>query len=176
MLELSIVVALILLNGFFALSEMALMTSRKTRLKHMGEHSRGARKALALAEHPDNLLSTVQVGITSIGVLTGVFGGEAIGLAIASYEWMAAATLLIGPAPSYERWHALATSAPGAVLIVIFFAALCGHAWVGVRDIVLDYIQPTALRLPLLALIAFILIAITLRVTLTMATHFTVGA
>ena len=50
------------------------------------------------------------------------------------------------------------------------------HAWVGVRDIVLDYIQPTALRLPLLALIAFILIAITLRVTLTMATHFTVGA
>ncbi len=46
----------------------------------------------------------------------------------------------------------------------------------GVRDIVLDYIQPTALRLPLLALIAFILIAITLRVTLTMATHFTVGA
>ncbi|MBN8211439.1 MAG: HlyC/CorC family transporter [Xanthomonadales bacterium] len=85
MLELSIVVALILLNGFFALSEMALMTSRKTRLKHMGEHSRGARKALALAEHPDNLLSTVQVGITSIGVLTGVFGGEAIGLAIAAW-------------------------------------------------------------------------------------------
>ncbi len=85
MLELSIVVALILLNGFFALSEMALMTSRKTRLKQMGEHSRGARKALALAEHPDNLLSTVQVGITSIGVLTGVFGGEAIGLAIASW-------------------------------------------------------------------------------------------
>lgn len=85
MLELSVVVALILLNGFFALSEMALMTSRKTRLKQMGEHSRGARKALALAEHPDNLLSTVQVGITSIGVLTGVFGGEAIGLAVASW-------------------------------------------------------------------------------------------
>ena len=85
MLELSIVAALVLLNGFFALSEMALMTSRKTRLKQMGEHSRGARKALALAEHPDNLLSTVQIGITSIGVLTGVFGGEAIGLAVASW-------------------------------------------------------------------------------------------
>lgn len=51
----------------------------------MGEHkSRGARKALALAEHPITS-STVQVGITSIGVLTGVFGGEAIGLAIASW-------------------------------------------------------------------------------------------
>jgi putative hemolysin len=84
-LELAVVVALILLNGFFALSEMALMTSRKMRLKQMGEHSRGARKALALAEHPDNLLSTVQIGITLIGVLNGVFGGEAIGLAIAAW-------------------------------------------------------------------------------------------
>ncbi len=79
MFELLIVFALILLNGFFALSEMALMTSRKMRLKQMGEHSRGARKALALAEHPDNLLSTVQIGITAISVLAGVFGGEAIG-------------------------------------------------------------------------------------------------
>ena len=85
MLELSVVFALILLNGFFAMSEMALMTSRKLRLKQMGEHSRGARKALALAEHPDNLLSTVQIGITLIGVLNGVFGGEAIGLAIAAW-------------------------------------------------------------------------------------------
>lgn len=85
MLELAVVVALILLNGFFALSEMALMTSRKMRLKQMGEHSRGARKALALAEHPDSLLSTVQIGITLIGVLNGVFGGEAIGLAIADW-------------------------------------------------------------------------------------------
>lgn len=85
MLELAVVVALILLNGFFALSEMALMTSRKMRLKQLGEHSRGARKALALAEHPDSLLSTVQIGITLIGVLNGVFGGEAIGLAIAAW-------------------------------------------------------------------------------------------
>lgn len=87
MLELLIVAALILLNAFFALSEMALMTSRKLRLKQMAEHpvhpSLGARKALALAEHPDNLLSTVQIGITLIGVLTGVFGGDAIGLQIA---------------------------------------------------------------------------------------------
>ena len=50
MLELLIVLFLITLNAFFALSEMALMTSRKLRLKQMAEHSRGARKALALAE------------------------------------------------------------------------------------------------------------------------------
>lgn len=89
MLVLAVVAALIVLNGFFALSEMALMTSRKTRLKQMAEHpvhpSRGARKALALAEHPDNLLSTVQIGITLIGVLIGMFGGDAIGLAIANW-------------------------------------------------------------------------------------------
>ncbi|KRG69078.1 hemolysin family protein [Pseudoxanthomonas dokdonensis] len=87
MLELAIVAALILLNAFFALSEMALMTSRKLRLKQMAQTSRGARAALTLAEHPDNLLSTVQVGITLIGVLTGLFGGDAIGAMIA--EWLA---------------------------------------------------------------------------------------
>lgn len=90
MFELLLVVALIVLNGFFAMSEMALMTSRKMRLKHMAEDavrpSRGARKALALAEHPDNLLSTVQIGITSIGVLAGLIGGDAIGLQIA--DWL----------------------------------------------------------------------------------------
>ena len=85
MLELLIVAALIVLNAFFALSEMALMTSRKSRLRQMAEHSRGARTALVLAEHPDNLLSTVQVGITLIGVLTGVFGGDAIGANIAGW-------------------------------------------------------------------------------------------
>lgn len=85
MLELLIVLFLVLLNGFFAMSEMALVTSRKTRLKQMAESSKGAQLALALAEQPDNLLSTVQIGITLIGVLTGVFGGEAIGLQIAAW-------------------------------------------------------------------------------------------
>ncbi|CAN5660683.1 hemolysin family protein [soil metagenome] len=85
MLELLIVLFLIALNAFFALSEMALVTARKSRLRQMAETSAGARKALALAQHPDNLLSTVQIGITLIGVLTGVFGGEAIGLLIAGW-------------------------------------------------------------------------------------------
>jgi putative hemolysin len=84
-LELLIVAALIVLNAFFALSEMALMTSRKLRLKQMALESRGARVALALAEHPDNLLSTVQVGITAIGVLAGSLGSEAIGTLIAGW-------------------------------------------------------------------------------------------
>ena len=90
MAELLVVFALIALNGFFAMSEMAVMTSRKLRLKQLAEDpdrpSRGARKALALAEQPDNLLSTVQVGITLIGICTGVFGGDAIGLQVA--DWL----------------------------------------------------------------------------------------
>ncbi|HVI57542.1 MAG TPA: hemolysin family protein [Luteimonas sp.] len=85
MIELLVVIALIVLNAFFALSEMALMTSRKIRLKQMGESSRGARKALALAEQPDNLLSTVQVGITLIAILTGVLGGDSFGEKIAAW-------------------------------------------------------------------------------------------
>ncbi|KRA15439.1 MULTISPECIES: hemolysin family protein [unclassified Lysobacter] len=99
MLELLIVAALIVLNAFFALSEMSLMTSRKLRLKQMAETSRGARTALALAEHPDNLLSTVQIGITGIGVLTGYFGGESIGLVITG--WLG--HLLSGDFSQYAR-------------------------------------------------------------------------
>ena len=82
MVELLVVLFLILLNAFFALSEMSVVTSRKARLKQRAEDSRGARKALELAEHPERFLSTVQVGITTIGILTGMFGGDAIGAAI----------------------------------------------------------------------------------------------
>jgi len=84
--ELIIVLALILLNGFFAMSEMSVMTSRKSRLKQMAGSSKRAERALALSEKPENFLSTVQIGITLIGILTGLFGGEAIGLTIA--EWL----------------------------------------------------------------------------------------
>lgn len=84
--ELIIVLALILLNGFFAMSEMSVMTSRKSRLKQMAGSSKRAERALALSEKPENFLSTVQIGITLIGILTGLFGGEAIGLSIA--EWL----------------------------------------------------------------------------------------
>ena len=85
MLELLLVLALILLNGFFAMSEMSVMTARKSRLRQMALTSLRAQRALELSEKPENFLSTVQIGITLIGVLTGLFGGEAIGQAIASW-------------------------------------------------------------------------------------------
>ncbi len=94
MLELLIVIALIVLNGFFALSEMAVLTSRKVRLKQRAETSRGARTALELAERPERFLSTVQVGITSIVILTGMYGGDAIGQNIG--RWLAAHVPTLG--------------------------------------------------------------------------------
>ena len=77
MYELLIVLVLVLCNGFFALSEMAVITSRKGRLKELARDSRGARKALELAEHPERFLSAVQVWITLIALVTGYVGGEA---------------------------------------------------------------------------------------------------
>jgi len=80
-----IVFALVLLNGFFAMSEMSVMTSRKSRLKQMAATSKRAAKALELSEKPESFLSTVQNGITVIGVLTGYLGGEALGEAFAGW-------------------------------------------------------------------------------------------
>ena len=109
MLELLIVAFLIVINAFFALSEMALMTSRKLKLKQMAQESRGARVALHLAEHPDNLLSTVQVGITGLGILTGMFGGDAIGQMIA--DWLA------GIWPDAQRYTTAIGTASAVTLI-----------------------------------------------------------
>ena len=78
MTRILIVIVLVLLNGFFALSEMAVMTSRRSRLKQMAQTSRRAAKALQLAEHPEGFLSAVQLWITLLGLLTGYFGGESI--------------------------------------------------------------------------------------------------
>ena len=92
MLELVVAVALICLNGLFALSELAVVSARKSRLKALANAGRvGARAALALAEDPGRLLSTTQVGITLIGILAGAFSGAALGERLAGileYEGM----------------------------------------------------------------------------------------
>lgn len=93
-IELAIVLALVLLNGFFALSELAVMTARKNRLRQMARDSRRAAVALALAEKPDRFLSSVQVWITLLGILLGFFGGEAIAERLTP---VLAALPLIGP-------------------------------------------------------------------------------
>jgi len=76
--ELGLVLVLALCNAFFALSEIALIASRKSRLKHMARSSRRAQIALRLIEHPERFLSTVQVGITLITLITGAATGTAV--------------------------------------------------------------------------------------------------
>lgn len=77
--EIGLVLLLALLNGFFALSEIAVVASRKSLLKHRARRSARARAALGLVEHPEQILSTVQVGITLVGIVTGIATGASIG-------------------------------------------------------------------------------------------------
>jgi putative hemolysin len=104
--EVVLVVFLAVLNGFFALSEMALMTSRKLRLKQLAQTSRRAQVALDLAQQPEQFLSTVQVFITLLAIGTGTLLGETIGEQIARWltdtqlAWLAPYTKPIGVALS----------------------------------------------------------------------------
>jgi putative hemolysin len=80
-LEIAIVIALTLVNGALAMSELAIVSSRPSRLKTMiARDVYGSRRALALASDPGRFLSTVQIGITLVGILSGAFSGATLGL------------------------------------------------------------------------------------------------
>lgn len=75
-MEIAIIIILILFNGFFALSEIALVSSRRIRLEQMRSGGvKGASAALSLLDKSENFLSAVQVGMTFVGIITGAFGG-----------------------------------------------------------------------------------------------------
>jgi putative hemolysin len=85
-LEIVIVLVLTLVNGVLAMSELAVVSSRSARLKILAEQgSGGARIALRLAEHPGRFLSTVQIGITLVGVLSGAFSGATLGARLSAW-------------------------------------------------------------------------------------------
>ena len=85
--EIAIVLGLILLNGALAMSELAIVSARPARLKPLETRSRGAAAALRLAENPGRFLSTVQIGITAVGVLSGAFSGATLGARLSG--WLA---------------------------------------------------------------------------------------
>ncbi|SOE08575.1 putative hemolysin [Hoeflea halophila] len=86
-IEISIVIVLILVNGVLAMSELAVVSSRPVRLKLLADQgSTGAATALRLAEDPGRFLSTVQIGITLVGVLSGAFSGATLGARLA--DWL----------------------------------------------------------------------------------------
>src|SRR5450755_562727 len=77
MIEILILLLLIFINGLFVMAEIALVSARKTRLEDMadkGDHK--AKSALELAENPELFLSTAQIGITLVAILTGLYSGE----------------------------------------------------------------------------------------------------
>ena len=78
-MEIVIIIGLILLNGLLSMSEIAMVSARKSRLEADSKKgSRAARTALKLANSPDTFLSTIQIGITLIGILTGLYSGEVL--------------------------------------------------------------------------------------------------
>lgn len=93
MTEVFIILGLIILNGVFAMAEIAVVSARKTRLEvQANKGDDKAKKALSLANHPDTFLSTVQIGITLMSILTGIFSGDNIKNTLVSFlkefEWL----------------------------------------------------------------------------------------
>ncbi len=85
--EILIVVALTVINGLLAMSELAVVSSRPARLKVLSDQgNRGATTAIRLADNPGRFLSTVQIGITLVGVLSGAFSGATLGARLS--EWL----------------------------------------------------------------------------------------
>ncbi len=95
MIEILIILILLVGNGVFAMTEIALVSARKGRLKQLAdEGSMGAKKALQLLENPERFLSSVQIGITLVGVLSGAYGGATLSSRI---EPFIAAVPLLAP-------------------------------------------------------------------------------
>ena len=116
--EISVIIALVLLNGLLSMSEIAIIASRKSRLQHMAsEGSQRAILALKLSEHPENLLSVVQIGITLIGIVAGVYGGATIAERLSGYLVQ---FKIIAP-------YAVAISVTLVVGIITYFSLLIGE-------------------------------------------------
>ncbi len=117
-LEIAIVAILIVINGFLAMAELAIVSSRPARLKVMADQGRGgARRALALSENPGRFLSTVQIGITLVGVLSGAFSGATLGLRFS--QWLSAK----GMAPAAAE----ALGVGSVVVAITYFSLIVGE-------------------------------------------------
>jgi putative hemolysin len=118
-MEILLIALLTLLNGAFAMSEMALASSRKPRLTAMAEAGdAGAASALRLMEQPTRFLSTVQVGITSIGILNGIIGEAAFSAGLA--QWL----MGLGVGPRASGYLATAIVVTLITYVTIIFGEL----------------------------------------------------
>lgn len=117
-MEIVIILALVFLNGLFAMAEIAIVTARKQRLQQwVAEGRAGANKALALADDPRHFLSAIQVGITTIGILSGAFGEASIAQHLE--RWLET----IGPLAAHKDVIALAIT----VTLVTYLSVVLGE-------------------------------------------------
>lgn len=117
-MDLLLIVLLILLNGVFAMSEMAVVSSRKARLQNLSDDgSLGAEAALKLHQEPSSFLSTIQVGITLVGILSGAIGEAA--LADPLSEWLGSFSFM----EPYARGVALTIT----VVTLTYFSVVVGE-------------------------------------------------
>ncbi len=99
LVDLLIIFALVVVNGWFAMAELAIVSARRTRLQAMARRGRrGARAALELGENPGRFLSTVQIGITLISVLSGAFSSAALSQPV--HDWLEAQGVSLEYAPT----------------------------------------------------------------------------
>lgn len=116
-MDVLLLVGLIALNGAFAMSEIALVAAKSGRLKLIAEHNASAALALELKNNPTQFLSTIQIGITVIGLLSGIFG-EAT-LSVPFENWLVTQGL--------EREIATVLSTMSVVLMITYFAIVVGE-------------------------------------------------
>jgi len=117
-IEILIVLLLIIINGVFAMFEIAMVSSRKARLQQRGDDgNKGAKIALEMLKKPNRFLSTVQIGITLVGVFTGAFGGAALSAPLAELikkiHWLAS--------------YADALSLVFVVVLITYFSLVIGE-------------------------------------------------
>ena len=112
--ELAVVVVLVVFNGVLAMAELAIVSSRRGRLQGLVDRDVvGSRRALALASDPGRFLSTVQIGITLVGVLSGAFSGATLGVRLGN--WLEA----LGVGPSAANYVGM-----GIVVALITYGSL----------------------------------------------------
>jgi putative hemolysin len=142
--QILIIVFLILLNGFFAMAELAIVSARRVRLQQMAEDGRrGAAAALRLIEDPVKLLSTVQVGITLVGIFAGAYSGATLAEPLAEY------VRLIPALAPYAHGVAFFS----VVVCVTYFSLVIGE--LAPKRIALQYAEPIAAAVaPIMAFIA----------------------
>ncbi|MDH4259864.1 MAG: hemolysin family protein [Gammaproteobacteria bacterium] len=122
-----ILILLILVNGLFAMAELAVFSSRPTRLKQMADSgSKGARAALRLLEDPTRFLSTAQIGITVISVLSGVYSGARFAIPLG--EWLARIDLL-APIVQYTDTIAYGIVVAGVTYLYLVIGELVPKRW-----------------------------------------------